>query len=215
MEILKLHGRGAAPPNSHRVWLGLVLLFALAGISAAAEPAAAAKPALASVPEYNAKAGYLLLFTRYVEWPAGTFATTDDPIVIGVLGANPFGDVLERTVSNLKSQGRPLEIRYVTKAEEAGHCQVIFIARNQERLAAEWLRALQGKPILTVTDSAVGLAQGAVIALSLEKNLRGENKVLFYASLPPARAAGLQISASMLASARKVYRDSAEIKEGP
>jgi hypothetical protein len=164
------------------------------------------------VPEYNAKAGYLLLFTRYVEWPASAFPSEEAPIVIGVLGTNPFGDVLARTVQGLKSQGRSLEIRLVQTVDEAARCQVVFIARRSERDEATWLRALQGKPVLTVIESTAGLEAGAVLALYLDYGARG-TKVAFAANLPAARAAGLKMSASMLASAKNVLRDRGEPKE--
>jgi hypothetical protein len=167
-------------------------------------------------PEYNAKAGYLLKFTRYVEWPEGTFATSADPLIIGVLGTNPFGDVLEKTVQGLKSQdGRPIKVRLIATVEEAAKCQVVFIARKQERNEALWVQSLRGKPILTITESTPGLASGAVLALFLEKNLRGETKPVFSASLPAARKAGLKLSADLLQFARKVLREPVETKGEP
>ncbi len=204
-------------PTKRPFWLsfGLCLGWSIAPAAELAPVVAIVSSAPVSAPEYNAKAGYLLLFTRYVEWPAGAFATPLDPIIIGVLGANPFGEVLEKTVHGLKSQGRPIEVRLVQTAEEAACCHVVFIARKQERDEADWLRVLQRKPVLTVTESTPGVASGAVLALFLEKNLRGESKVAFSANLPAAREAGLQISASMLASARKIYREPVETKGAP
>lgn len=198
----------------------MVLLFWLAEIQAADRSpnipdvslTTSATPTVA--PEYNAKAGYLLTFSRYVEWPAESFATPSDPIVIGVLGHNPFGDVLERTVQGARSQGRPFEVRYVKTSEEAARCQMVFIARRQEREETAWLSVLHGKPVLTVTETEQGLAKGAVISLTLENDARG-TKVAFAASLPAAHEAGLKISASMLASAKKVYRDRVPVKDPP
>jgi len=194
--------------------LPVALLLAWPGVAGAAP--APVNPAVAPVvvPEYNAKAGYLLLFTRYVEWPANVFPAEEAPVIIGVLGTNPFGDVLARTVQGLKSQGRPLEVRLVQTAEEAAKCQVIFIARKSARDEAAWLRALQGKPVLTVIESAAGLAAGAVLALYLEYGALG-TKVAFAANLPAARAAGLKISASMLASAKNVIREPGDKKAAP
>lgn len=202
---------------SGRWWLGLIALW----FGVADAPAMELRPVLAvlpgvpaPVPEYNAKAGYLLRFTRYVEWPAEMFANPTAPLVIGVLGVNPFGDALDRTVRGLKSQGRPIEVRYVQTAEEAARCQVVFIARQQERDESVWLRALHGKPVLTLTESEQGIAEGAVLSFVLEKELTGI-KVRFDASLPAAHAARLQLGADMLRFARKVYRESAEAKVTP
>ena len=220
--VLPLCPPAAGPPPARREtrpwgWqklLPLALLLAEPTIAWAAPTLVNAAVAPVVVPEYNAKAGYLLLFTRYVEWPANVFPSEEAPVVIGVLGANPFGDVLVRTVQGLKSQGRPLEVRLVQTAEEAAKCQVVFIARKSERDETAWLRALQGKAVLTVTESATGLASGAVLALNLEHGAHG-TKVAFAANLPAAREAGLKISASMLASAKNVIRESGDKKATP
>lgn len=165
-------------------------------------------------PEYNIKAGYLRLFTRYVEWPSASIGGATDPVIVGVLGANPFGEVLKDTMRGLKIQNRVVEVRSVQTVDEAARCQVVFIARRQERDEAVWLKALRGKPVLTVTESEQGLAWGAVLTLAYEKTPRGP-KVVFYASLPAAREAGLQLSSSMLASAKKVIKEPTETKGTP
>lgn len=185
----------------------LTLVIATVPVAASAAPGAAPV-----YPAYNVKAGLIRLFAQYVDWPAEAFANPTDSVVIGVLGDNPFGEVLESTVQGLKSHGRPLEVRYVKTAEEAVKCQVVFIAQWQKRDEALWLRALRGKPVLTVTESEQGIAHGAVLSFVLDKTANG-TKVKFDASLPAAREAGLQISARMLQTARKVIREPTENKD--
>lgn len=182
-----------------------VALFGVVGQAFAEAVVAEVLPPLAEAPEYNTKAGYLLTMTRYVEWPPVAFADATEPLVIGVLGANPFGDVLERTVHGLRSQGRPIMVRYVKTVEAAVRCQVVFIARLPENNVADWLRTLRGKPVLTITESEQGIAEGAVLTFVMEKSSAG-TKVRFDASMANASEAGLQLSALMLKSAKKVYR---------
>src|SRR5512138_2622048 len=78
-----------------------------------------------AAPEYSIKAGYILLFTRYVEWPASAFATPTAPIVVCVLGEDPFGPVLDETMAGQLSQQRPLIVRRVTDADAAESCHVV------------------------------------------------------------------------------------------
>lgn len=205
-----------APGRSGRVCclLGATLLaLSLSGANPP-PPLVATSPAATAMPEYKVKAGYLFLFTRYVEWPKTVFAADDSPIVIGVLGPNPFGDLLERTVGGMKNGNRPVEIRYVKDAAEAARCQVVFIGPVREREETAWLQELRDKPVLTVTDTERGLAEGAVLALTLEDTSRG-TKVRFSANLPAAHAARLQLSSQMLASAKKVIRDPAHPPANP
>jgi hypothetical protein len=190
----------------------LVLVGLMAMSRGEAEQLIAAVTPLVPVPQYAVKAAYLLRFTRYVEWPEATFRSPEDPLVIGVLGDNPFGDVLERTVEGQTTNHRPIEVRVVQDVEEAARCQLVFIARGQPQQGM-WLQALQKRPVLTVTESAQGLAEGAVLALVLDAGPRGQ-RVSFQASLIAAQQAKLKISASMLASASMVVRPPSKEKEG-
>jgi hypothetical protein len=190
----------------------LVLVGLMAMSRGEAEQLIAAVTPLVPLPEDAVKAAYLLRFTRYVEWPEATFRSPEDPLVIGVLGDNPFGDVLERTVEGQTTNHRPIEVRVVQDVEEAARCQLVFIARGQPQQGM-WLQALQKRPVLTVTESAQGLAEGAVLALVLDAGPRGQ-RVSFQASLIAAQQAKLKISASMLASASMVVRPPSKEKEG-
>jgi len=52
--------------------------------------------------EYLIKAGFIYNFAKFVEWPSTSFPQSDAPIVIGILGTDPFGSVLDRIVADKK-----------------------------------------------------------------------------------------------------------------
>ena len=49
-------------------------------------------------PEYLIKAAYLYHFAMFVDWPDDAFASRNAPIVIGIVGADPFGSAIDDTV---------------------------------------------------------------------------------------------------------------------
>jgi hypothetical protein len=165
----------------------------------------ATAPLATSVPEYNAKAGYLLLFARYTQWPAAAFASPQDPIVVAVLGENPFGNVLARTLEGQTQDGRPFVAVQVETPAEAARAHVVFVARGQARQQAEWFAALRGRPVLIVADAPEALSQGAAIAFATESGPRGQ-RLRFEASLAAAEAAGLRLESPLLSAARRVVR---------
>ena len=57
------------------------------------------------------KAAFLFNFTKFVEWPEGSFEDPHAPIVLGIIGDDPFGDDLESIIAGQKVQGRSLVIR--------------------------------------------------------------------------------------------------------
>src|ERR1700694_2609549 len=86
--------RRAGPPAFSRPRGRLV---ALLGLLVFAGPAVCDADASVSK-EYLLKAAFLYNFTKFVEWPPERFANEPSPIVIGVLGRNPFGEELEKIV---------------------------------------------------------------------------------------------------------------------
>ena len=170
-------------------WAGCVL--ALLAFPASAQPSVA--------PEYNVKAGFLARFVQYTVWPESIFPTTNSPIVIGVLGANPFGDVLEKTARD-ETAGRPLRVLHVDNLEAAAKCQLVFISKQENEHEAGWLAALRGLPILTVGESGHTIERGGI----LQFNIAGD-RVRFDANWTAMKEAGLKISSPMLVSARKVF----------
>jgi hypothetical protein len=151
-------------------------------------------------PEYNVKAALLTLFTRFTTWPTNTFAATNSPIVIGVLGADPLGDVLVKTAA-CQSGERPLQVRHLTDPKAAEGCQLVFISRAEEKHELEWVAALRGKPILIVGESGHTLERGGVLEFEIV-----DGRVRFNVSWLALKEADLKISSQMLQSAQKIFK---------
>lgn len=156
-----------------------------------------AQPSVA--PEYNVKAGFLARFVQYTVWPENIFPSTNSPIVIGVLGADPFGDVLEKTAQG-ETAGRPLRVLHVDNLEEATKCQLVFISKLENEHEAGWLAGLRGLPILTVGESGHTIERGGILQFDI-----ADDRVRFDANWTAMKEAGLKISSPMLVSARKVF----------
>ena len=59
------------------------------------------------------KAATLLNFTKFVEWPPGSFPGESAPLSICILGADPFGATLDQTVHEEVANGRSLVIQRI------------------------------------------------------------------------------------------------------
>lgn len=139
----------------------LVCSLALIGMSG--EPASGED--LAEDPqEYHIKAVSLYAFSRYVTWPDEAFDSSKDSFVIGILGGNPFGDVLERIARGKTVDGRTLEIRRLTAIEDAAACQMVFVTRRIGVAMQEELIAQVGRrPVLLVGESPGFAERGGII----------------------------------------------------
>lgn len=115
--------------------------------------------------EAQAKAGFVLNFARYVEWPASAFTAKDAPVVACVQGRESVAKALSALESR-PVQGRALRVRRVDGgADELRGCHVLFIGETDERRATLQLRAAQGQPILTIGDADRFIDLGGAIGL--------------------------------------------------
>src|SRR6266568_2186456 len=65
----------------------------------------------AQADEYRVKAAFLYKFGSYIEWPSRSFARTDSPVAIGVMGANALADELAQIVAGRSVNGRAVQVR--------------------------------------------------------------------------------------------------------
>jgi hypothetical protein len=144
------------------------------------------------------EAAYIRNFARYVTWPAGALPAPGAPWRVGVLGRDSFVEVLERTLRGRTEQGRPFEIHRAASLWELPVCQIIFVGQADPGERRLTLRALHGKPVLTVGDAPEFLREGGVIEFVVG------NTVQMGINLDQARAGSLQIQTKMLEVSREV-----------
>lgn len=149
--------------------------------------------------EYAVKAAFLLNFARFVEWPASAFSAPDSPIVIGVVGKDPYGATLDRTVQGKTVGGRHVEVRRVRWDSDLSSLHMLVVPESERSGARVLPGALKGAPVLTVGESA-GMAQKTV---AVNFYMEG-GQVRFEINPEAARRARLTLSSRLLGLARIV-----------
>ena len=72
---------------------------------------------------------------RETRWPDSAFASADAPFVIGLLQGQHLQEPLARLLDKERIHGRPVTIRTVKSAGDAGNCHVLFVGnQNAEAL---------------------------------------------------------------------------------
>jgi hypothetical protein len=159
--------------------------------------------ALAAPPtEHEVKAAYLYNFLKFVEWPNDRGAESRGPFCIAVVGTDPFGPVLDRTVASKEVLGRPVIIRRVGEPKSASGCQVVFIGRLHNAATGSILRALVGTGALTVGDEPGFAQRGGMVNFVLD-----EDSVGFEINPVAAAREGLTLSPRLLQLATIVPED--------
>lgn len=148
--------------------------------------------------EYHAKAAFLYNFTKYVEWPAGTFADARAPIRICVVGDAPFGRYLD-AIQNRQAQGRPLIVARLIPALLPDACNMLFVSASEAPQLRQILAACSGRPVLTVGESERFADDGGMINLLIE-----DRRIKMEVNLAAASAHGLKLSSHLLRLAKQV-----------
>lgn len=158
-------------------------------------------PALprAQVTEYQLKAVFLFNFVQFVEWPAESFAAGDSPIVVGVLGTDPFGALLDELENEAPVKGRSIVVRRFARVEEVDVCHLLFVNINDPERLQTVLAALKNRATLTVGDAAAFLDKGGMIQFVSQ-----DERIRLRINLDAATAAGLTLSSKLLRPAQVI-----------
>ncbi len=149
--------------------------------------------------EYQVKAAYLFNFLKFVEYPEESFADPLAPIVIGVVGEDPFGDALPQVVTGKTVQGRDLVIRIYHAGEDLRGAHILFISASERKRLPVILSSLRGSSVLTVSDTAGFLDAGGMIQF-----LNENGRVRFAINVDAASRAKLKMSSKLLSLAKVV-----------
>lgn len=142
--------------------------------------------------EYQVKAVFLFNFAKFVEWPTDVFSDANTPLVIGVLGRDPFGSNLDDTVRGERVNNRPLIVQRYRSTGEIKNCHVLFISSSESDRMDQIVANLKYRKILIVTDVDGG--KGGVIIRFVKEG----NKIRFKIDAQAAKAANLSISSKLL-----------------
>ena len=151
--------------------------------------------------EYLIKAGYIYNFAKLVEWPATAFAQPDSPIVIGIIGNDPFGPIIDKVLEGKKVNGHPFLIKRLKATADVKECHILFIGSSLSSHVADTIRLTRGTHILTISEIPGFADRGGIINLTLE-----QNKVRFEVNVDAAKEADLNISSRLLVLAKVIQQ---------
>src|SRR2546425_6727154 len=127
----------------------LGILIAILGMTLNGTPLAYAQTGDApDSSEYLIKAGFIYNFAKFVEWPSAAFAQPDSPIVIGVLGTDPFGSVLDRLVQDKKIGQRGFVVKrykWGKDLKDLKECKILFVSASEKAHIDEIVQAVKGR----------------------------------------------------------------------
>ncbi len=148
--------------------------------------------------EYEVKAAFIYNFAKYISWPEAP-TEAGRPFVVGIVGRDPFGPMLDDVMRGKRIQNRTIVVRRFAGVEDVADCHILFVGSSEKSEVQRIVEALRRAPVLTIGDMDQFAERGGMINLITE-----ENRVRFEINLEAAERAGLTPSSQLLRLARIV-----------
>jgi hypothetical protein len=187
-----------------------VLIAACLMCAVLALPSRAQTADSSSSSEYLIKAGFTYNFAKLAEWPVSAFPQPNSPIVIGILGVDPFGGTLDQVLQGKKVNGRDFEVRHLKWGADLKECNILFISSSERVHLDELFHLIKGLPILTIGETPGFAQRGGIINFVIE-----DDKVHFEINVEAAKQSDITISSRLLALARIVSPAPADPRKSP
>lgn len=149
--------------------------------------------ASASQSEYALKSVFLYNFCRFIDWPDSAFASPNEPFIIGIIGDDPFGSLLNEAIEGEKYHNRPIRIDHFRTPGDIKRCHLLFVSHAGAGRVDSILAAVAGKSVLTVSETEDFLNRGGMITLTAE-----QNRIRLRINLAPLESANLTVSSKLL-----------------
>jgi len=163
---------------------GLLAITGLAVLLVSAlTPLAYADTSPKVVSDYKVKAALLAQFLRYVEWPDSDHQNSSE-ISIGIIGEDPYGRFLDRTLYGQTVDGRPVSIRRYTKVDDLRPVHVLIIGESSRFKPIDVFKKARRWSVLTVGEGEKFSDQGGIVAFVTDA---ANSRVRFHLNLSEAR----------------------------
>ncbi|MCB1061181.1 MAG: YfiR family protein [Calditrichaeota bacterium] len=180
------HGRTSGVAGCVAYLLAFLALVVSAG--------AAEKPS-----EYQIKAAFLYNFANFTTWPDSAFKSEDSPLVIAVLGEDPFHGALDFVESKPTADGRMVEIVHAKSLATLPQCHLLFISESRSDYIASIVNHVKGNAILTIADESGACENGVMICFFNE-----DNRIRFHTNLDAIESSNLRIDPRVLKLGREI-----------
>lgn len=167
--------------------LSLLLFFCLttnAAISQSAEK---------TLTSAQVKAAFIYNFSLFVEWPSRAFEDENTPIVIGILGDDPFGESLDNALKGKLLNERGYQIKRSKWISDIADSHILYISPSAVQDLKSILNRISGKAVLTIGDYPGLASKGVMVNFYIENE-----KVRFEINANAVREAQLNVSSKLL-----------------
>jgi len=153
-----------------------------------------------NIPEYHLKAAFLYNLSKFTKWHDGDESPSDE-FVIGILGGDPFGSVLDDLVAGERRKDKTITIHRYGSIDHLKKvpCRILYVHDATPEKMKQVNKELYDTSVLTVGDTPGFSEFGGMITL-----LNTGGKIRIEVHHTRAKEAGIFISSKLLRLARVI-----------
>jgi hypothetical protein len=138
--------------------------------------------------ELSVRAAYLLILTKYVNWPP-----SQKRVVVEVVGDNSTAAAIQLLLNNKVTDGRPILVVAHPSDTELRSCDVVYFDQSA-RLAAQSVgEKLSGTRCITVGDNDRFVYEGGMVGL-----VRSGDQIQIFVNVDATGREGVVLSSRLL-----------------
>ncbi len=151
--------------------------------------------------EATIKAGFLLKFSEFIQWPEYYSSLhSEEPLNICLHGEDKFGNIFDY-VNDHDILRRKIEITRSVPINELKSCHLVFISTHKIEDIDKLAREIRKSPVLVVTTSKA--ISHPLVAINFRKI---NNRIRFEINLSAFERSGIKISSELLKLAINIVR---------
>jgi len=114
------------------------------------------------------QAAFLFNFAKFVDWPPTAFSDSSSSFIIGIIGEDPYEEVLDRIVIDQSVKNKKISIQRLNWFDTLKQCHILFISNSEEKRLKWILNRIQGLSVLTVSEMPLFTERGGIIKFILK-----------------------------------------------
>ena len=150
---------------------------------------------------YSVKAAFLYHFANFLVWPASTFQTTNNRLWLCILGKDPFGHTLEKTLEKKTLRDHAFDIHRNPSRMDLQHCHMLYLASAESPQMETLHHHIAKRDVLTVGEDLEFMRLGGMVRFFVQ-----DQKVQFPINPDVTHQTKLKVSSKLLRLAKIVSR---------
>jgi hypothetical protein len=146
--------------------------------------------------EQKIKAGLIYNFLKYTYWPADSDSARNLRLRLCLYGKDSFQGTLN-SLEGRTAQNYQINILHIDAIGDLSSCSLVFIPEGEKKNLASLLRAVEGLPVLTVSDIGNFSKNGGIVEFATV-----DQRIKIFLNRPQMKAARLRMEDRLLRLAK-------------